>query len=115
MGEVAASKRLTLPLDAPLGGRLQALEAATTAFAQLRAVERLASVAAAAARDGLDAELLVVAILEPDGRHLRTAYAEGLRGEARQRLTSIPLDGSSLIAQVARSGKPVHQGAGAAP
>jgi GAF domain-containing protein len=82
---------------------------ATSELTQLREVERLAPVAGAAARAGLGAELLVVAIAEQDGRHLRTAYGHVPRGEARQRLTSIPLDGPSPIAQVARSGQPMYQ------
>jgi GAF domain-containing protein len=97
------------PLGPRLPAQLEALQTATSELTQLREVERLASVAGAAARAGLGAELLVVAIAEQDGRHLRTAYGDVPRGEARQRLTSIPLDGPSPIAQVARSGQPMYQ------
>jgi GAF domain-containing protein len=112
MGEVAASSRLRLDDSAGslrLTAQLEALHTAAAELTQLREVERLASVAGAAARAGLGAELLVVAIAEQDGRHLRTAYGEGPRREARQRLTTIPLDGPSPIAQVARSGQPMYQ------
>ena len=112
MGEVAASSRLRLgdSAESPRQtAQLEALHKAAAELTQLREVERLASVAGAAARAGLGAELLVVAITEQDGRHLRTAYGGGPRPEARQRLTSIPLDGPSPIAQVARSGQPMYQ------
>src|SRR5688572_19605108 len=111
MGEVAASSRLRLgdSAESPrLTAQLEALHTAAAELTRLREVERLASVAGAASRAGLGAELLVVAITEQDGRHLRTAYG-GPRREARQRLTSIPLDGPSPIAQVARSGQPLYQ------
>jgi GAF domain-containing protein len=121
MVKVAASNTLRLhdagePLDGEppveafkeLGAHLRALQAATTALAQLRTVERLATVAAAAARDGLDAEVLLVAILDDDGRRLRSTLVGALGTEARQP-ASIPADGPSLLAQVARSGRPIFQ------
>ena len=119
MGKVAASSAFRLrdgrspreadPAEARRGPRLRALEAAAAELTRLHAVERLAAVVGTAARDGLGAEVLVIAILEEDGRHLRSAYVGGLRSEARRRLASIPLDGPSLLAQVARSGRPVYQ------
>jgi two-component system response regulator RegX3 len=119
MGEVAESNAFRLrdrhsshEADPAVPGRLpglRALELAAAELPQLRAIERLASVIGAAARDGLGAEVLVIAILAQDGRHLRGAYIGGLRSAARRRLASIPLDGPSLLAQVARSGRPVYQ------
>jgi DNA-binding winged helix-turn-helix (wHTH) protein len=116
MGEVAESNAFRLrdrhsaePPAAPRPHALRALEVAAAELTQLRAIERLAAIVGSAAKDGLAAELLVMAILAQDGRHLRGAYVGGLRSAARRRLTSIPLDGPSLLAQVARSGRPVYR------
>lgn len=125
MGEVAASSALRpgapvqrldarAALEPGSGGlveaQLQALQAATTAVAQLGVVEQLAPVAAAAARDGIGAEVLVIAILDEDGRYLRTAHVAARERDAQQRLPPIPAHGQSLLARVARSGRPIYQG-----
>jgi DNA-binding winged helix-turn-helix (wHTH) protein len=125
MGEVAGSNTLGVsaadePFDGErtaqeeadggrLGAQLRALHSATTALAQLRAVERLPSVAASAARDGLDADVLLISLLDENRRHLRTAHVGRVHRQARQRLTSIRADGSSVIAEVARTGQAVYQ------
>lgn len=97
------------PAEPQIGPHLSALQAAATALARLRSVTRIAEVAEAAAEDGLGARVLVVAILDEDGRELRALQVRSGRDEARRRPGSIPLGGSSLIAQVARSGRPVFQ------
>ena len=71
-------------------------------------IERIAAVVAAAAEAGLGADALVIAVREPDGRHLRGVHARRLPREARQRLSSISADGPSLLAEVARSGRAVY-------
>lgn len=114
MGEIAASSVFEPrdredPAEPTVEPHLRALQAATTELTRLRTVKRIAEVASAAAEDGVGARVLVVAILDEEGRRLRVAYAAGLRSEARQRLSSIPLGGPSLLAQVARSGRPVCQ------
>jgi Transcriptional regulatory protein, C terminal/GAF domain len=115
MGEVAESSAFQLrehDVD-PAATRglpgLRALEVAAAELAQLHAIDRLAAVVGTAARDGLSAGVLVVAIFAQDGRHLRGAYVGGVRSAARRRLLAIPLDGPSLLAQVARTGRPVYQ------
>ena len=125
MGEVAASgalrsresvQRLDGAASAARSGsegrleaQLQALQAATTALAQLGGIEELAPVVAAAARDGIGAEVLVIALLDEDGRHLRTAHVAARPTEAGPRSASIPAHGPSLLARVARSGQPIYQ------
>jgi DNA-binding winged helix-turn-helix (wHTH) protein len=120
MQEVAASSALPVGrLDggpAPGSGsevlveaQLRALQVATTAVAQLGGVDQLAPVAAAAAGDGIGAEVLVLALLDEDGRHLRTAHVAARPSEPRQRPAPIPAHGSSLLARVARSGRPIFQ------
>ena len=120
MREVAASGAVPPPGRlAELGGRrslesrseaqLRALQTATTAVAQLREVEQLAPVAAAAARDGIGADVLMLAILDEDGRHLRTAHVAARPSATRHRFVTIPAHGPSLLARVARSGQPIYQ------
>jgi GAF domain-containing protein len=124
MGEVAASSALRShePVERldgrpPAGSgsdglveaQIQALQVATTAVAQLGDIEQLAPVAAAAARDGIGAEVRVIALLDEDGRHLRTAHVAARPSEARQRSGTIPTHGPSLLARVARSGQPFYQ------
>jgi DNA-binding winged helix-turn-helix (wHTH) protein len=120
MQEVASSSALPVEwLDGgptPGSGRevlveaqLRALQVATTAVAQLAGVDQLAPVAAAAAGDGIGAEVLVLALLDEDGRHLRTAHVAARPSEPRQRPAPIPAHGPSLLARVARSGRPIYQ------
>src|SRR5688572_10887164 len=122
MGEGAAPsalhrRRPVERLDAapPLGAeglleaQLQALQVATTAVVQLGGIEQLAPVAAAAARDGIGAEVLAIALLDEDGRQLRTAHVAARPTAARERPAPIPAHGSSLLARVARSGQPIYQ------
>ena len=125
MGEVAAASsalrrrepvgRLDTEPPSALGSeglleaQLRALQVATTAVAQLGGVEQLAPVAAAAARGGIGAEVLVIALLDEDGRHLRTAHVAARPSEARERPAPIPAHGPSLLARVARSGQPIYQ------
>lgn len=90
-----------------LEAQLRALQAATGAVAQLRGVEELAALVEPAVRDGVDAEVLAIAVLDEDGRHLRTAHVGADASEARQRFASVAVDG--LLAQVARSGRPIYQ------
>jgi hypothetical protein len=87
--------------------QLRSLEAAATELVQLRAVERIGAVATAAARDGLDGEVLVVALIDDAGRELRAEYVGALPNEAHDRLASTPVVGSGLVARVARSSEPV--------
>jgi hypothetical protein len=104
-----ASRDAGLSQDAgPLEAQLRALQAATTAIAQISQVERLAGVAAAAARVGIGAEVLVIAILDEDGRHLRTARGAARASETRQRFAPVAGNGQSLLARVARSGRPLY-------
>ena len=97
MGQVAVGG----PLEGgnEVTARLRALQSATDQLLQLRVVEGAAPVVAAAVRDGLGAEVLVMAIRDEDGRHLRTD---------RQPPSVIPADGPSLLAEVARSGRPLY-------
>jgi DNA-binding winged helix-turn-helix (wHTH) protein len=92
-----------------LEGQLRALQAATAAVAQLAGIERLAEVAAAAVRDGIGAEVLVIAILDEDGRRLRPAHVAARSGEAQQRSAPAAGDGERVLADVARSGRPVYR------
>jgi DNA-binding winged helix-turn-helix (wHTH) protein len=124
MGEVATASALRLrqPVERLYGGpssgsggaglleaQLRALQSATTVVAQIGGVEQVAPIAAAAARDGIGAEVLVIALLDEDGRHLRPAPVAASPSEARQRFAAIPADGPSLLARVARSGQPIYQ------
>jgi DNA-binding winged helix-turn-helix (wHTH) protein len=108
MLRVAEAGEQTVEEDGTLGV-LRALQSATTALGQLSAIERLPSVAAAAARDGLDADVLLISLVDEDGRHLRTVHVGRVGRHARGWLTAIRADGSSVIAQVARTGQPVYR------
>jgi DNA-binding winged helix-turn-helix (wHTH) protein len=92
--------------EAVLEAQLQALHVATTAVARLGSIEQLAPVAAAAARDGIGAEMLVIALLDADGRQLRTAHLAARPSEAREPILA---HGPSLLARVARSGQPIYR------
>ena len=74
---------------------------------RVRTLERIGSVAAAAARSGLQAEVMLVAIADDAGRELRATRLGGL---SRQTLVSVPVDGPSLVADVARSAEPAFLG-----
>jgi len=56
----------------------------------------------------------VIALLDDDGRHLRTAYVAARPSDAPQRFAPIPAHGANLLAQVARSGQPIYQQSSAA-
>ena len=104
------SKRPGEPVDGGLlGAQLRALQSAATALARLRTVDRLPAVAASAARDGLDADVLLISLLDEDGRHLRTTHVGGVDRRGQERLAAIRTDDSSVIAKVVRTGQPVYQ------
>ena len=92
-----------------LEAQLRALQAATTGVAQVGVVEQLAPVLAAAARDGIGAEVLLLALLDEDGRNLRAAHVVPRPSEAQPRFAAIPAHDTGLLARVARSGRPVYQ------
>ena len=92
-----------------VGAQLRALQSAATALARLRTEDRLPAVAASAARDGLDADVLLISLLDEEGRHLRTAHVGGVDRRGRERLEAIRTDDSSVIAKVVRTGQPVYQ------
>jgi GAF domain-containing protein len=90
-----------------LMAQLESLQAAAAEIGHLRVAERLAAVAHATARDGLGASLLVLAVAEDRGRHLRAVGATGLPGDPADRFASIRLDEPGPIARLAREREPV--------
>jgi hypothetical protein len=105
-GRLAPIKR-TRPADDLLGAQLQSLQAAAAGIGHLRVIERLATVADAAARDGLDASLLVLAVVDDRRRHVRSVDTASPPAEPAERLASIRLEEPSLIARLARGREPV--------
>lgn len=98
---------LVVPHVQLAGPLLGSLQRAVGQLTGALAIEQLAEAVADAGVSGLDARVAVVAVPGEDGHNLRAAHARGLSSEARQRITAVPADGPSLIAKVARSGRPV--------
>jgi hypothetical protein len=91
----------------PLAAQLRSLQAAAASIGHLRDLEKLADVAHAAARDGLDSGLLVLAVVDDYGPHLRAGETGGLASGKAKRLATIRLDEPIPLARLARVRGPV--------
>jgi DNA-binding winged helix-turn-helix (wHTH) protein len=81
---------------------LRSLQTAVSALSRRLPLQRIATVVAQSAMDALDAQAMIVAVAEEDGR-LRGVYVAGLPEEAQHRLATIPTTAPTLIDEIDRS------------
>ncbi len=99
---------LSGPYVPSLASQLRLLQAAAIELAEAMTLERLAAIVTAAAKDGVDADVLVFgAIRDEGGRHLRVVQAHGPHDGTRPP-AAIPLDGAGALAQVVQTGQPAY-------
>ena len=82
---------------------LRSLETAVHALSRRLSLHRIATVIAQAVTDALDAQAMIIAVHEEDGRHLRGVYVAGLPEEAQHRLATIPTTAPTLVGEIDRS------------
>ncbi len=88
--------------------QLRLLQSAAVDFAEAETIERLAAIATAAAKGGVDADVLLFGVVHDEGgRHLRAVHAPGGCDAARSP-AAIPIDGEGVLAEVARTGQPAY-------
>jgi len=105
-GSVAAAIDVpALPSHGDAGGaQLRTLQAVIRELVGVRTLDGVGILTSVAARSALRADVLLVATIDQVGRELRAAPTEATPAHAP---VSIPLDGPSLVADVARTAEPV--------
>ena len=97
------------PYVPSLASQLRLLQAAAIELAEAMTLERLAAIVTAAAKDGVDADVLVFgAIRDEGGRHLRVVQAHATPRRGPRPPAAIPLDGAGALAQVVQTGQPAY-------
>lgn len=97
------------PYVPPIAAQLRLLQAAAVDFAEGETIEQLAGIVASAAKDGVDADMLLFgAIREEGGRHLRAVHPPHPPADSRRAPAAIPIDGEGVLAQVAQTGQPAY-------
>ncbi len=108
-GSAASLPRLAAVGAAPSAPQLRVLQTATTELAEAVTIERISAIVAVAAREGLDADMVLFGVIhEEGGRHLRAVHLRAAQGEAHRPPSAMPLDGDGVLAQVARSGRAAY-------
>ena len=93
----------------PIAAQLRLLQAAASDFAEAETVEHVGGTLRAAAKDGLDADVLLFGTIRDEGgRHLRAVNLPHSPVEGWRPRAAIPLDGEGVLAQVAGTGQPAY-------
>ena len=88
--------------------RLLRLQAVTTELVKVVTTEQIAEVVVDHSVAAIDAKTAAVYLVEPGGTHARMLRAHGPFGDSLDAFVRIPLDGPTPLADVIRTGEPVH-------